>query len=163
MTRPALLIAFLSCTILAPLTALAAEPELVRAFLDKRQIVGQIFFDEGSALLNSTGQSEVARLIPALQELNPERLIIRIEGFSTSAGSEPGNIRISMQRAQAVADYLSPRLGNIFYVTGCGSRHCGPPDGADRARADIVVYENSIELEAVPVEEIVQELSGRKG
>lgn len=162
MIRQTLLIALLSC-ILLPLPTLAEEPELVRAFLDKRQIVGQIFFDEGSALLNATGQDEVARLIPSLQALNPDRLVLRIEGFATSTGNEPNNILISMQRAQAVADYLAPLLGTVFYVTGCGSRHCGQNNGGDRARADVVVYENSIELEAIPVKEIIQELSDREG
>jgi outer membrane protein OmpA-like peptidoglycan-associated protein len=162
MIRLSLFLLFLA-VLSPPCQTWAEESPEVRAFLAKRQLVGQIPFAGNSALLDASGQREIARLIPSLQQANPEQVVIRIEGFARGAGNEPDNIRISMQRAQAVADYLAQRLDSVFYVTGCGSRYCDQNSPTTAPRADIVLYDNSLQLDTAPVEQIIKRISNREG
>jgi flagellar motor protein MotB len=157
---------FLLCffaIIFPPLPVVADEPEAVRAFLADRQVVGQVFFTKGSVLLNAAGHSEITRLLPQLQGIDPDQFIIRVEGFATAIGDEASNVRISMQRAQAVAEFLSGRLATDLYVTGCGSRFCTSNKEVGGARADIVLYNNSLRIGTTPAQKISKVPSGREG
>jgi hypothetical protein len=160
--RRQILLLFL-LTFCSPWTALAEQPEAVTAFLAERQVVGQVFFEEGSAVLNGAGQREIARLLPQLRAIDSTVLVLRIEGFAGAGDHAAGSLPMGMRRAQAVAERLAVLLGTDFYLTGCDAEQCSPSQGQQRARADIVLYHNSLHLGTTPVEQVVRQWPEREG
>ncbi|MCY1268117.1 type VI secretion system peptidoglycan-associated domain protein [compost metagenome] len=66
--------------------------------------LGDVLFDSGEAYLKPAANRTVLKLVQFLQ-LNPRR-VIRIEGYTDSAGNAQENLQLSRDRAQAVADAL---------------------------------------------------------
>ncbi|CAI8792074.1 OmpA family protein [Pseudomonas serboccidentalis] len=89
---------------LKALQAMKAKPT------DRGQVVtfGDVLFDTGKSELKYGSQRNIQQLANFLTE-NPERKV-RIEGFTDSTGSEQLNLRLSEQRAAAVARTLE-KLG----------------------------------------------------
>jgi OOP family OmpA-OmpF porin len=67
--------------------------------------LGDVLFATGKAELNSGSQHNLYRLTTFLRE-NPDRNIL-IEGHTDSVGSEDMNLRLSLRRADSVANFLA--------------------------------------------------------
>jgi outer membrane protein OmpA-like peptidoglycan-associated protein len=67
--------------------------------------LGDVLFATGKAELNSGSQNNLYRLTTFLRE-NPDRNIL-IEGHTDNVGSEDMNLRLSLRRADSVANFLA--------------------------------------------------------
>lgn len=66
--------------------------------------LGDVLFDTGHSDLHIAANRTVLKLVQYLQ-LNPRR-VVRIEGYTDNTGTEEDNLRLSKERAQAVADVM---------------------------------------------------------
>lgn len=66
-----------------------------------------VLFDTGSSLIKPGGEDEIARIAAVLNRYPDTR--VTIEGHTDSVGSEGSNMRLSEERALAVADALTAR------------------------------------------------------
>ncbi|AVF56154.1 DUF4398 and OmpA-like domain-containing protein [Pseudomonas fulva] len=97
--------------------------------------LGDVLFDTGSADLKNSASRTVLKLVQFLQ-LNPRR-IVRIEGYTDSTGTPEENLKLSRDRAQAVADMLAD-LGideKRMQVEGYGDQYPVEVNASERGRA----------------------------
>ncbi|BAN49504.1 OmpA family protein [Metapseudomonas resinovorans] len=97
--------------------------------------LGDVLFDTGHADLKPSANRTVLKLVQFLQ-LNPRR-IVRIEGYTDSSGTKADNLRLSTERAQAVADALID-LGidaKRIQVQGFGEAFPVAENASNRGRA----------------------------
>ncbi|MCY1212660.1 type VI secretion system peptidoglycan-associated domain protein [compost metagenome] len=97
--------------------------------------LGDVLFDTGRADLKASANRTVLKLVQFLQ-LNPRR-VVRIEGYTDSSGKKPDNLRLSTERAQAVADALVD-LGidaKRIQVQGYGEAFPVAENASNRGRA----------------------------
>ena len=97
--------------------------------------LGDVLFDTGQADLKNSASRTVLKLVQFLQ-LNPKR-IVRIEGYTDSTGNPEDNLRLSRDRAQAVADMLVD-LGvdeKRIQVRGYGDQYPVEVNASERGRA----------------------------
>lgn len=79
--------------------------ELPRGYgVAREQVVEGLQFEEGSARIASGSLSSIAPLLERLRQ-NRE-FAVQINGYTDNLGSADANLRLSKQRAEAVADYL---------------------------------------------------------
>lgn len=96
---------------------------------------GDVLFDTGRADLKNSASRTVLKLVQFLQ-LNPRR-VVRIEGYTDSTGPAEDNLKLSRDRAQAVADMLvdtgidEKRL----QVEGYGDQYPIEANASERGRA----------------------------
>jgi outer membrane protein OmpA-like peptidoglycan-associated protein len=98
-------------------------------------IIKGLLFDFAKADIKPMYEPFLQNVIRVLTK-NPE-MLIEIQGHTDAVGSEAFNMKLSMKRAQAVADYLTAHgiAANRLTVTGFGeSRPCAPND-TDEGRA----------------------------
>jgi outer membrane protein OmpA-like peptidoglycan-associated protein len=97
--------------------------------------LGDMLFDTGDAELKSSANRTVLKIVQFLQ-LNPKR-VVRIEGYTDSTGGEQENLKLSRDRAQAVADVLVD-LGideKRIQVEGYGDQYPVEVNASERGRA----------------------------
>jgi len=97
--------------------------------------LGDVLFDTGRADLKNSASRTVLKLVQFLQ-LNPRR-VIRIEGYTDSTGTPEDNLKLSRDRAQAVADMLVD-LGideKRIQVEGYGDQFPVDANASERGRA----------------------------
>ena len=97
--------------------------------------LGDVLFDTGRAELKTSASRTVLKLVQFLQ-LNPRR-IVRIEGYTDSTGTAQDNLKLSRDRAQAVADMLVD-LGvdeKRVQVEGYGDQYPIEANASERGRA----------------------------
>ena len=97
--------------------------------------LGDVLFDTGEADLKNSANRTVLKLVQFLQ-LNPKR-VVRIEGYTDSTGGEQENLKLSRDRAQAVADVLVD-LGiddKRIQVEGYGDQYPVEVNASERGRA----------------------------
>ena len=97
--------------------------------------LGDVLFDTGEADLKSSANRTVLKLVQFLP-LNPKR-VVRIEGYTDSTGGRQDNLKLSRDRAQAVADVLID-LGideKRIQVEGYGDEYPVEADASERGRA----------------------------
>lgn len=97
--------------------------------------LGDVLFDTGRADLKNSASRTVLKLVQFLQ-LNPRR-VIRIEGYTDSTGTPEDNLKLSRDRAQAVADMLVD-LGideKRIQVEGYGDQYPIDVNASERGRA----------------------------
>lgn len=97
--------------------------------------LGDVLFDTGRAELKTSASRTVLKLVQFLQ-LNPRR-IVRIEGYTDSTGTAQDNLKLSRDRAQAVADMLVD-LGvdeKRIQVEGYGDQYPIEANASERGRA----------------------------
>lgn len=68
------------------------------------QMSGKLLFEFDSSVLGEAARTKVAELTRALMKEGIDRL--RVEGYTDDRGSDAYNLRLSLRRAQAVADVL---------------------------------------------------------
>ncbi|WP_038616863.1 OmpA family protein [Pseudomonas alkylphenolica] len=97
--------------------------------------LGDVLFDTGRAELKNSANRTVLKLVQFLQ-LNPKR-VVRIEGYTDSTGAAEDNLKLSRDRAQAVADMLVD-LGvdeKRIQVEGYGDQYPVEANASERGRA----------------------------
>ncbi|MNH09034.1 putative lipoprotein YiaD precursor [compost metagenome] len=97
--------------------------------------LGAVLFDTGRAELKNSANRTVLKLVQFLQ-LNPKR-VVRIEGYTDSTGAAEDNLKLSRDRAQAVADMLVD-LGvdeKRIQVEGYGDQYPVEANASERGRA----------------------------
>lgn len=97
--------------------------------------LGDVLFDTGEADLKPSANRTLLKLVQFLQ-MNPRR-IIRIEGYTDSTGAAEDNLKLSKDRAQAVADMLAD-LGveeRRIDVQGYGDQYPVEANATERGRA----------------------------
>ena len=97
--------------------------------------LGDVLFDAGHAELKSSANRTVLKVVQFLQ-LNPRR-VVRIEGYTDSTGERQENLKLSRDRAQAVADVLMD-LGvdeKRIKVEGYGQEFPVNANASERGRA----------------------------
>ena len=97
--------------------------------------LGDMLFDEGDTELKSSANRTVLKVVQIMQ-LNPRR-IIRIEGYTDNTGDRQGNLKLSRERAQSVADMLVD-LGvseKRLQVEGYGEQFPVDVNATERGRA----------------------------
>ena len=97
--------------------------------------LGDVLFDTGQAELKNSASRTVLKLVQFLQ-LNPKR-VVRIEGYTDSTGTSEDNLKLSRDRAQAVADMLVD-LGvdeKRILVEGYGDQYPIEANASERGRA----------------------------
>lgn len=97
--------------------------------------LGDVLFDPGHAELKSSANRTVLKVVQFLQ-LNPRR-VVRIEGYTDSTGDREDNLKLSRDRAQAVADVLTD-LGvdeKRIQVAGYGQEFPVDANASERGRA----------------------------
>jgi len=89
---------------------------------------GDVEYESGSAKIKLNDKSKkVLNVIVTLLKDNPDLTKLRIEGHTDNAGEAKGfdNVKLSQERAQAVADWLAKNgvdAGRLV-VKGFGSQH----------------------------------------
>ncbi|WP_347904932.1 OmpA family protein [Pseudomonas purpurea] len=97
--------------------------------------LGDVLFDTGEAELKNSANRTVLKIVQFLQ-LNPKR-VVRIEGYTDSTGGKQDNLKLSRDRAQAVADMLID-LGiddKRIQVEGYGDEYPVEVNASERGRA----------------------------
>jgi outer membrane protein OmpA-like peptidoglycan-associated protein len=97
--------------------------------------LGDVLFDPGHAELKSSANRTVLKVVQFLR-LNPRR-VVRIEGYTDSTGDRQENLKLSRDRAQAVADALAD-LGvdeKRIQVEGYGQQYPVDANASERGRA----------------------------
>ncbi|MFO2465295.1 OmpA family protein [Pseudomonas sp. 15FMM2] len=97
--------------------------------------LGDVLFDTGEVELKNSANRAVLKIVQFLQ-LNPKR-VVRIEGYTDSTGGEQENLKLSRDRAQAVADVLVD-LGideKRIQVEGYGDQYPVEANASERGRA----------------------------
>ena len=84
------------------------------------QMPGKLLFEFDSSVLGESARTKVTELARALMKEGIDRL--RVEGYTDDRGSDAYNLRLSLRRAQAVADVLAWQLGNNGPVSPLGGR-----------------------------------------
>lgn len=97
--------------------------------------LGDMLFDEGDTELKNSANRTVLKVVQFLQ-LNPRR-VIRIEGYTDNTGDRQGNLRLSRERAQSVADMLIDLGVNEkrVQVEGYGEQFPVDVNATERGRA----------------------------
>ena len=89
-------------------------------------------FEKGRAMVPDEANSVLDAIADSMVQMKPFRVVI--EGHTDSSGSGRSNVRLSKQRAEAVAQYLRRKTGlpaRLFLTKGLGSSH---HRGRDRDR-----------------------------
>ncbi|MCK1793000.1 OmpA family protein [Pseudomonas violetae] len=97
--------------------------------------LGDMLFDTGEAELKSSANRVVLKIVQFLQ-LNPKR-VVRIEGYTDSTGGKQENLKLSLDRAQSVANVLMD-LGiddKRIKVEGYGDEYPVDVNASERGRA----------------------------
>jgi len=129
----------------------------IDAFFSSRQVLGTIYFPEGSTDLDKQGEAQILALLPRLRNLDPALKLVRVEGFSAVAGKDADGVTQAMLRAQAVWNFLHAKgAGTERYtlngqLSGRGAGSQPPPD-----RAEIVVYDNLLDIHPVEVDQLIK-------
>ncbi|CAA9889070.1 OmpA/MotB domain protein [Candidatus Methylobacter favarea] len=91
--------------------------------------LGDVLFATGKAELNSGSQNNLYQLTTFLRE-NPDRNIL-IEGHTDSVGSEDMNLRLSLRRADSVANFLAANGIERSRIATKGYGEAYPKDSND--------------------------------
>jgi outer membrane protein OmpA-like peptidoglycan-associated protein len=101
---------------------------------------GKLLFGFDSAEVGAEARTKVQRLARALMDVGIDRL--RVEGHTDDRGSDAYNLRLSLRRAEAVANVLAGEglARENIEVKGLGrALPVVPSDAAENRRVAIVV------------------------
>jgi outer membrane protein OmpA-like peptidoglycan-associated protein len=99
----------------------AASADWVRLTRDAVELPVRIHFSTGATTLSAQALSDLKRLADYVKRQYPDSRL-RVLGFSDAGGSEPGNVRLSRQRAESVAQVLQRQGLAVEEVAGLGSQ-----------------------------------------
>ncbi|HLD45012.1 MAG TPA: OmpA family protein, partial [bacterium] len=105
-------------------------PPLVIVTETQIKITEQIMFETNKAVIDESSYPLLDAIVQAVRE-NPDIALIRIEGHTSTTGSNLLNWKLSSARAQAVQQALTTRLGTTesarFYAVGYGEEELEVP------------------------------------
>jgi outer membrane protein OmpA-like peptidoglycan-associated protein len=115
----------------ADIDAVAAIGAAMRLSLN-----AEVLFDLGKADLKADGIAAIKKLAQQLQTIPNAQL--NIDGFTDDIGTDEANIKLSLQRAQAVAAVLKEALKNktgfVYKETGKGKANPVVPNNSEENR-----------------------------
>ncbi len=148
------------------------EDEGIRADVNEEtgdvSILDSILFDEGRATLKGEGRDFIDRFIPVYSavifskpEYDEEIVRVVVEGHTSSKGSFPTNMGLSLSRAESVLHYIHDDL--VFeHQTGFQGKLVGAGRGEIQARQDVdaandrkVVFR--LQFKGLQIEEILDQ------
>lgn len=104
---------------------------------------GRITFKYGSAKLDPESSHVLEQVAEKINELNPQRVAVRVIGHTSRTGTLEANQKLSKQRAQVVIDVLQKRgLTHTFIPEGKDYNELLPqyaPDNPKQQRTEIVI------------------------
>ncbi len=115
----------------------------------KLNLNAEVLFDLGKSVLKQEGVEAVKKLAVQLQTM--PNAIINIDGYTDDIGANDANIKLSLQRAQAVSEILKQELKNktgfVFKEIGKGNANPTVPNTTDEnrkknRRVEIIVTPN---------------------
>ncbi|AJF06658.1 OmpA family protein [Geoalkalibacter subterraneus] len=135
-----------TCFLLLPSMVFAeaqSRPRAVDDFFANREILATVYFTVGSAQLNRAGEQVLDKLVPEIEQLDPDVHLVRIEGVHPRKDHDRMT-ELAMLRAKTILEYLHHRLTVPVDLTLTGSSPSPEVRRAGRSqhRADIVVYDN---------------------
>jgi len=102
----------------------------------KLSLSAEVLFDFGKADLKAEGVAAVKKLAQQIQAIPAAQL--NIDGFTDDIGNNDANIKLSLQRAQAVSSILKQELKNktgfVFKEAGRGNANPVAPNNNDENR-----------------------------
>jgi len=96
--------------------------ELMKMEQGESFVVNNIFFDYNTAVLSPASRPELDRIIGLMNEHT--EMLVRVSGHTDNVGSDEYNRKLSLQRAEAVREYLVNSGGiqaDRIVVTGAGA------------------------------------------
>jgi len=135
----------------------------VEEFFSSRQVVGVIPFAAGSSNLDMVAREKIDSLVNRLKGVDPEKQVVRLEGFSSPEGPEVANVDLSMKRALAVENYLRDfhHLPLNRYLVGRGTDNSVEMPATQRRRVEVVFYDNVLNMDDAHVDKIIIEGGGK--
>ncbi len=116
-------------------TDIATTSQLQGKSLTQPKTLGQIKFDLNEVELSSSAEQTIQSLILEIEEYDPNKVAIQVEGHTSRVGETEVNQLISQDRANAVVEYLKQQ--NLAHqVIGKGMGYSQPLPGSDPA-ADV--------------------------
>lgn len=94
-----------------------------------------VFFTERSASLEPAAVDVIAQVAAAAKTSPSQGVLVR--GYTDSAGSLPDDVKLSQQRARAVADGLVADGVNASRITQQGRGQTGNDPGVESRRVEI--------------------------
>jgi outer membrane protein OmpA-like peptidoglycan-associated protein len=147
--RFCLLCLFLLSIGLSPDVALC-ESASFDDFMATREVVTTVYFAYGSSDLSSKARSGLDKNMKKLNDLSDVGKVVRVEGFSSLEGLNMNNMRLSLHRAESVAEYLSAKgLKAEIRTTGYGNLKASEHDSAKERRVEIAVYDEIYDLKSL--------------
>ena len=132
---------WLAASLLLCTSASWGETPLFKSFFEQRELVAAVSFEKGSCRLTDTAARELGSMVPRIREVSCAARLIRIEGFSGFEGSDEHNFRLSMNRANSVAQFLKRKgVPCLVGVSGYGDLHAGQNGTASDLRVEIAAY-----------------------
>lgn len=120
---------------------------LVERFLESRQVVSTVYFDDNSYLLSGEYQHQLELLVSTLKEEISRGRFIRVEGFASDEGRQIYSFKLSLQRAKSVLDFLQNQRGlPEIYLTGYGDLQAEGENPTDEWRVEVVSYANVVDI-----------------
>jgi outer membrane protein OmpA-like peptidoglycan-associated protein len=117
------------------------ETPLFKTFFEQRELVTSVLFEKGSSKLTDMAARELGSMLPRIREAGCEARLIRIEGFSGKEGTAEYNFRLSMNRANSVAQFLEKKgVPCLVGVNGYGDLRVGQNDATSEPRVEIAAY-----------------------
>ncbi len=129
----------------------------VDRLISSRRVLGSVQFGVGSAFLDPQARASLDRIADELVQVDPQRVLVRIEGFASPEGVDRLNLPVSVMRAKAVEDYLRTRheFKMEFFLIGLVDKTARGLSNEQRRRAEVALYDNIWELEEVPVDNTI--------
>lgn len=129
----------------------------VEDFLGTRKVVGVIPFQVGSFELDQAARKKLDSLVTFLKDVDPEKKVVRLEGFTSPEGADGKNIDLSMKRAMAVENYLRSvhHLPLNRYLVGRGVWEGASVAPASQRRVEVVFYDNLLNMEDAEVDKLI--------
>ncbi|MDJ0553980.1 MAG: OmpA family protein [Microcoleaceae cyanobacterium MO_207.B10] len=126
-----------SPTVEQPTTDMAANDMVATSesqtkTLNQPETLGKIEFEINIVELSPQAEENIQDMISKIKQYNPDEVVIRVEGHTSSIGGAELNQEISQDRANVVVEYLKQQ--NIPYqVVGEGMGSSQPLSGTDPA------------------------------
>lgn len=102
----------------------------------KLNLNAEVLFDLGKAILKQDGVAAIKKLASQLKTMPTAQL--NIDGYTDDIGNDDANIKLSLQRAQAVSTILKEELKGknnfVFKETGKGKANPAVPNTSDENR-----------------------------
>jgi len=123
-------------------------------FLGSRRVVATIGFFPGSAELNQKARSALDRLAGTLSRIDPERRVVRLEGFCCDREIDDPPMELSFERALAVEEYIrsAHKLPQQRYLVGFGLDNKRAGVSLPIGRVEIALYDNILNIDGNRVE-----------